>query len=71
MAVEMQPVSSSNVQSVGWDKDTRTLYVTFQSGQTYAYEGVDEVAYQDLLGSNSPGKYLNQWIKPRHPARRM
>jgi hypothetical protein len=66
---EMTPVKSSNVAAVGWENGT--LYVEFLSGSTYAYEGVDEVAYQDLLGSSSVGQYLNRHIKPGRAARRL
>ena len=66
---EMKPVRSSNVAAVGYEDGT--LYVEFLSGATYAYEGVDEAAYQDMLTASSPGSYLNRHIKDRHAVRRV
>ena len=66
---EMTPVRSSNVAAVGYEDGT--LYVEFHSGATYAYEGVGEAAYQDLLTDPSPGSYLNRHIKARYSARRI
>lgn len=68
---EMVPVRSSNVESAGYDEESQTLTVTFRSGHTYAYSGVGQSTYDDLLASNSPGSYLNRWLKGRHETRRL
>lgn len=56
-------VSSSNVTEVGYDPDTLTLEVTFQSGEVYQYFDVPESVYQQLMQASSIGTYLNQEIK--------
>ena len=66
MSVEMIPVSSSNVQSIGFDKESETLYVKFPNG-TYAYQGVDEGTYQAFLGAGSKGQFLDRNIKGQFP----
>jgi hypothetical protein len=65
----MTPVKSSNVAAVGYEDGT--LYVEFNNGSAYAYDGVGEAAYQDLLTDPSPGGYLARHIKPAHTARRL
>nr|DAD66406.1 MAG TPA: KTSC domain [Myoviridae sp. ctSyg22]DAN39455.1 MAG TPA: KTSC domain [Bacteriophage sp.]DAP62714.1 MAG TPA: KTSC domain [Caudoviricetes sp.] len=61
--LQMILVSSSNVHSVGYDKNTSTLYVKFHSGQTYAYYSVPEFHYTGLLNASSVGSYLDTYIK--------
>ncbi|MEY8200761.1 MAG: KTSC domain-containing protein [Colwellia sp.] len=56
-------VSSSNVDSIGYDSDNQTLEVEFNSGTTYQYYDVPEHVYDDLLSSSSVGSYLNQHVK--------
>lgn len=69
MAVEMMPVRSSNIASVGHDPETMELHVTFHSGQTYVYSGVDAAAAQDLTTNPSPGSYFARWVKGKYPYR--
>lgn len=57
----MHPVSSSNLASVGYENGT--LYVSFHSGSTYAYFGVPQSVYDELMAADSHGKYLNAHIK--------
>lgn len=61
-------VSSSNISSIGYDLDSRTLEVTFHNGGTYAYSGVPQSEYDALMSASSHGKYLNSNIKPRYAA---
>lgn len=62
----MPKLRSSNIDAAEYDAETGTLSVTFRSGATYTYLGVDEALYQDLLTSESPGSYLARHIKDRH-----
>ncbi len=61
-----QPVSSSNLQSVGYDPNSQTLEVEFNSGSIYQYTGVPESVYQGLMGAASHGSYLAQNIRDRY-----
>lgn len=54
------PVTSSNVKSVGYDPNTRTLEVEFNSSGVYQYGNVSEGEYQSLLQAESVGKAVNQ-----------
>ena len=66
-----QPVSSSNLQSVGYDPNSQTLEVEFNSGSIYQYTGVPESVYQGLMGAASHGSYLAQNIRDRYPYTRI
>lgn len=59
-------VTSSNVCSIGYDEDTATLEVEFNSGAVYQYFGVPLEEHEGLMNSDSKGKYLNANIKPRY-----
>ncbi len=64
MLPSMTPVSSSNVEAVGYDDAAGDLYVSFLSGTTYVYYGVDRSHYEALLAASSVGSYLATHIKP-------
>jgi hypothetical protein len=57
------PVTSSNVASIGYDSNSKTMEVEFTSGSVYRYFDVPEGEYQGLVGAESIGRYLNQSIK--------
>lgn len=61
-------VISSNISSVGYDENSRTLKVEFNRGSVYKYTGVPSVEYENLLNAPSKGRYFNQQIKNRYPA---
>jgi len=61
--IEMQPVSSSNIASIGYDEETHQLKVEFIGGRVYTYYEVSREVYQELMASESKGKYLHQYIK--------
>ncbi len=62
-----QPVSSSNLRSVGYDSSTNTLEIEFNSGGIYQYYGVPLVVYQKLMNAPSHGKYFHAHIKGVYP----
>ncbi|MEQ5326931.1 MULTISPECIES: KTSC domain-containing protein [Proteus] len=57
------PVSSSNLQSVGYDQATQTLEVAFHSGSVYQYLNVPSKIHQGLMNASSKGQYLDVNIK--------
>ena len=67
---DMQPVSSSNIAAVGYDAGNQTVYVQFLNGSTYAYKGVPEHEFQNLLTAPSVGSYLNRNFKNVYPYER-
>ena len=59
-------VISSNVDSIGYDNTTQTLYVRYLDGSEYGYYGVPEYIYQDLLTTSSVGSYLHVYVKNQY-----
>ncbi len=67
--MNMIPVSSSNISSIGYQNGT--LYVSFHSGGLYAYSGVPESVYRGLMSASSHGSYLASHVKGVYPYRRI
>jgi hypothetical protein len=65
----MPAVSSSMMNWVEYNPNTKELSITFNSGRTCVYSGVSKETYEGLLQSDSQGKYFNQYIKDRYPFR--
>ena len=63
--MKMQPVSSSDLASVGYENGT--LYIAFNSGGVYSYDGVPASVYQGLMSASSHGKYFHANIKDHYP----
>lgn len=57
----MQPVSSSDIASIGYDNGT--LYIAFNSGGVYSYANVPTHIYQGLMSASSHGNYFHANIK--------
>lgn len=58
-----EPVSSSNIESVGYDSDTGTLEIEFKNGSVYQYFDVPQALYDGLVSAESVGGYLAAQIK--------
>lgn len=65
------PVTSSNIQSIGFDASNETLEIEFISGSTYQYYGVPEHVYEEMMSASSHGKYFHAHIKGRYPESKM
>lgn len=68
---EMIIVSSSLIESVGYDDESRKLYIKFHSGPSYVYEEVGSEVYQALLAAPSVGRYFLKEIKGVYPAKKV
>ena len=58
--MKRQPVSSSNLRSVGYDPETKTLEVEFQNGSVYQYFNVPNNVYRELMAAPSHGRYFHK-----------
>jgi hypothetical protein len=67
---DMQPVNSSNIAAIGYDAENQAVYVQFLNGSTYAYKGVPEHEFENLLTAPSVGSYLNRNFKNVYPYER-
>ena len=56
--MNMRPVQSSHIHSVGHDPETNTLAVQFHKGGVYHYEGVSKRTFDDFCSHESPGKFF-------------
>lgn len=72
MAVEMKPVKSSNILSVGLDPATGEMHVAFVSGGQYIHSGVSLDQYNGLIGADSVGSHYHHNFRgnPGHPVRK-
>lgn len=69
--MDRQPVSSSNIHSVGYEAESQTLEVEFHHGGIYRYANVPENVYQGLMQAGSIGSYFNRNIRDQYPTRRI
>lgn len=68
-AVPMTPVTSSNVEAIGWRGDV--LHVRYKGGKTYMYQGVPESLYKRALVSESLGAFLHHNVKAHYEGLRI
>ena len=68
---EMTTVSSSNIDSIGYDEQNQEVNVRFVNGSLYVYKGVPLHEYQNLLEAPSHGSYLNRSFKNVYPYERI
>jgi len=68
--MERQPVSSSNLVSVGYDPSSETLEVEFKNGSVYRYFNVPPIEHEQLMSAPSHGVYFNANIKNAYPFER-
>lgn len=61
--MKRSPVSSSNLEAVGYHPESRTLEVEFRHGGVYQYFEVPMHRYVGLMTSTSKGSFFHQFIK--------
>lgn len=66
--MQRTPVSSSQIESVGYDPTSQTLEVEFKSrpgkhGSVYQYKGVSQSVYDEFISAPSIGVYFGANIK--------
>jgi hypothetical protein len=62
--IKMITVNSSQIDSVGYDATTMTLYIEFKKGSVYSYANVPIEKYNAMLiPTMSVGKYFFAEIK--------
>ena len=54
---------SSNLDSIAYDVDNKTMYIKFYSGKTYKYSPITENGWREFLNSRSRGSYFAHHIK--------
>ena len=56
-------VESSNLASIGYDEETKTLEIQFHSGGVYQYDDVEKEVYEALMSAESHGRYFMSMIR--------
>ncbi|MCC7355043.1 MAG: KTSC domain-containing protein [Anaerolineae bacterium] len=60
--MNLTTVESSMIHAVGYDPETRTLEVVFNTGKTYQYYDVPPEEYAGLMAAESKGSYMRSHI---------
>lgn len=64
LAIDGDDFDSSNIDILGYDRASETLYVEFQSsGTVYSYSGVKESTFDMLVSADSVGSFYARHIK--------
>lgn len=64
--MELMPVTSSNIAMVGYDSETLEMHIQFRSGHVYAYYGVPEDVYHNLINASSVGSFFHYNVRGRY-----
>ncbi len=62
---------STAIRAFSYDDVSATLFVTFVSGDLYAYRGVEPEVFAGLKAAPSKGRYVSRRIRDRYPFVRM
>jgi KTSC domain len=69
--MELIPVVSRSIRSVGYEEGRHVLYVQFIDGEVYEYFNVPVGDFVDLLHASSIGWFVNKRIKPYYDYRKL
>jgi len=61
--VDMQAVDSSLITEIGYNAEKKVLRVKFKNGAIYDYSDFPKKMYNDMLTSESVGKYFHSRVK--------
>jgi len=59
------PVSSSNIRSIGYDATHKILEIEFTSGEVYQYFDFLPHVYEAFMNASSKGRFFATLIKDR------
>lgn len=59
--MKMNPVSSSHINTIGYDEETKTMRVEYTQA-TYEYSNVPKEAYEQIMSADSKGRALKEAI---------
>ena len=65
------PVVSSNVVSVGYEQEDKSLFVEYRGGSVYKYEAVPLEYYRALMESPSKGRWVRSQLVGKFKATRI
>ena len=62
---------STAIRSIGYDNDSRTLFVTFVDGDLYAYFDVPPEACEAFRKSGSKGRHFAYQVRDKYRCRKL
>lgn len=63
--IKRVPIASSNIATVGYDKETHILEIEFHHGAIYQYIDLQERVFEELMSSPAKGAYFMNKIKSK------
>lgn len=69
--MDMQPVTSSNLQAIGYDESYGVLAIEFRAGTLYLFGAVPRRIFDELRLAPSLGRFFLQHIRGRYVSRRI
>jgi hypothetical protein len=69
--MDREPVSSSNLLSVGYEASSETLEVEFKNQSIYQYYNVPQFMHEQLMQAPSIGAFFNANIRNAYAAARV
>jgi hypothetical protein len=69
--IDREPITSSNLVSIGYDAERKMLAVEFKSGLVMHYRNVNLNLATDFYGATSRGAFYAAFIRGKFPAERM
>lgn len=69
--MDMQAVSSSNIEAIGYDNNTRVLAVKFKATKTrpskvHLYHAFTLEGFRNFLNAPSKGKYFAEFVRGKY-----
>lgn len=61
--IKRTPVESSNIKSIGYSSEHRTLEIEFKKGSVYQYNPITQETFNALMAADSKGGYFAKFIK--------
>ena len=65
--MERHRVNSSNIDSIGYDENSKVLEIEFKSGGVYQYANVSKEIFVALMEASSHGSFFHARIKDKFP----
>jgi hypothetical protein len=66
--MRLDPVESSMVAAVGYDRELQALVVLYNSGKAYQYIEVPPQVYAGLQSARSVGRYMLDHVIDHYPS---
>jgi KTSC domain len=63
MSMQRTPVSSSNIESIGYSPDIQLLEIEFKNGNVYQYFDIPQTTFDALMSASSHGTFFAASIR--------